>query len=181
VHLLETVTPVAVEESAWAKGTLPLRICAFTTPAELPDELVLSVRCLVIVEGQLVVCENADGYFHAWPGGRREPGETFVETACREVHEETGWRLNPDTLRPMGWLHLQHLNRQPDDHPYPHPDFLQIVYSGKAASRDGGQMASWTDTEGYELRSQLLPLDAACDIVNDSVCNVFLRELAGRL
>lgn len=40
-------------------------------------------------QGQLLIVELADGRF--WiPGGRVEPGETFAETAVREVGEETG-------------------------------------------------------------------------------------------
>jgi len=30
---------------------------------------------------------------HLWPGGRREPNETLIETAQREVLEETGWTV----------------------------------------------------------------------------------------
>ena len=39
----------------------------------------------------------------AVPGGLREPGETVVECVVREVWEETGLRLDPDSLRPCGF------------------------------------------------------------------------------
>jgi 8-oxo-dGTP diphosphatase len=35
-------------------------------------------------------------------GGKVEPGETPVDTVLREVHEESGLVLSPDTLRPAG-------------------------------------------------------------------------------
>ncbi len=124
---------------------------------ELPDELVVSVRCLVIVDRQLVMCTNADG-IHAWPGGRREPGETFAETARREVYEETGWILEPDSLRPLGWLQIEHLASPPEDYPYAYPDVLQVVFAARARDRDRDCGAHWTDTDGYEASSCLVPL-----------------------
>lgn len=38
----------------------------------------------------------------SFPGGRREPGETNVETALREAHEEIG--LAPDSVEVLGQL-----------------------------------------------------------------------------
>lgn len=154
--MLEHLRPVATEEGAWANGTVPIRISAFAHPAALPDELIVSIRCIVRVDGRLVVCTNIDGNSHPWPGGRREPGESHADTACREVHEETGWILDAGTLRPLGWLHLEDLTPRDDNWVYPHPDFLQIVYTAEAIDRSGGRHAEWTDTEGYEASSTLM-------------------------
>jgi len=38
----------------------------------------------------------------AFPGGRRDDGESALETALRETREETG--LSPDFVRPLGYL-----------------------------------------------------------------------------
>jgi 8-oxo-dGTP diphosphatase len=38
------------------------------------------------------------------PGGKREPGETAVQTAVREVSEEVGLRLDPGDLEARGTL-----------------------------------------------------------------------------
>lgn len=37
------------------------------------------------------------------PGGGIQAGETYVEAAVREVHEETGLRLDPAGLGPPSW------------------------------------------------------------------------------
>lgn len=177
LELLDEAKPVAVEETTWPSGT-QWRIAAFVDDRELPDDLVVSVRCLVAVGDSVVVCRNADGVFHAWPGGRRQPGETHAQTATREVHEETGWGIDANSLRRLGWLHLQHLEPQPPDNPLPHPDVLQIVYSASARERDGGHNADWTDIEGYELASRLCTREEAVSKVTaDPLCAVFLREL----
>jgi ADP-ribose pyrophosphatase YjhB (NUDIX family) len=158
--LLARHKPAATGETSWMGGTMPLRVSAYTTPIALPDELVSSVRCVVRVGDLIVFCENADGT-HPWPGGRRHPGESYVDTAVREVHEETGWLLDRDSLRPLGWLHLEHLApRRPRD-PHPYPDLLQVVFRATATHRDGGPNSSWTDTDGYERDSRLVTLDEA--------------------
>lgn len=174
--LLEASVPAAVEEAAWANGKVPLRIAAYTAPADVPDDLIVSVRCVVQVRDRIVVCRNRDGWSHPWPGGRREPGETCVETACREVREETGWMLERTSVRQLGWLHFEHLKEQPPDHPWPHPDFLNLVFIGSAAGRVGGIDVEWTDTEGFELSSQTVTINDAL-AVGDTLSKAFLRLL----
>jgi hypothetical protein len=175
--LLARHEPTATGETCWMGGTMPLRVSAYTTPTSLPDDLVTSVRCVVRVGALIVFCENADGT-HPWPGGRRHPGESFADTAVREVHEETGWLVDRDSLRPLGWLHLEHLAPRQQDHPYLYPDLLQVVFCGVATDRDGGVDASWTDTDGYELDSRLVTNDVARETSsNDLTASVFLDLL----
>jgi len=48
----------------------------------------------------------------SFPGGHVEPGEGFVQSAVREVKEETG--LDVSNLQPCGvihWVHTEKLNR----------------------------------------------------------------------
>lgn len=159
---------------------MPLRVSAYTAPADLPEELVTSVRCVVQVGELIVFCENVDGG-HPLPGGRRHPDESYADTVTREVHEETGWLLDRDTLRPLGWLHLEHLApRRPDD-PYPYLDLLQLVFRGTATERDGGPDVLWVDTEGYEQHSRLVSLaDARAMTSNDLLAPVFLDLIQSR-
>jgi ADP-ribose pyrophosphatase YjhB (NUDIX family) len=139
-RVLAGTEPAGSLATVWGDGTLPLRVTAFLGPADLPSELVTSVRCFVRVRDQIVVCETPNGTWHPWPGGRREPRESYEETACREVHEETGWQIDPETIQFIGWLHLEHLNPPPLDYPYPHPDFLQAVIVALSTFREGGNM-----------------------------------------
>jgi 8-oxo-dGTP pyrophosphatase MutT (NUDIX family) len=177
---LARVSPVERSETAWAEGELPLRIAAYFQSVTLPEELITSVRCIVRVDDKVVVCTNADGFSHAWPGARREPGESFVQTACREVLEETGWMLEPASVEQLGWIHIEHLSPRPPDWPWPHPDFCQLVFVGRADSRHGGRDNAWSDTEGYELSSHLMGLaEAVAAMAGEPVCRVFLERLSG--
>jgi hypothetical protein len=173
--ILAAHTPVESREVAWLGGEVPLRVSAYHTNVDLPDELITSVRCIVRVGDSVVCCENGDAR-HPWPGGRREPGESYMDTAVREVHEETGWVVEPAGARYVGWLHLEHLAPRREGYVYPYPDFLQLILCARAERRTGGADADWSDTEGYEGSSRLLGVDEAVDWTSpDQVATTFLR------
>jgi 8-oxo-dGTP pyrophosphatase MutT (NUDIX family) len=138
-------------EFAWPNGSI-VTARAFAVLDDLPSEVVQSVRCLVFTDDDhVVMCENARGVRHVWPGGRRELGETFEQTACREVLEETGWVLDPASLTQIGWLHYEAGPHRGPDIPWPHPDIFHALFTGRARSREA---EDWIDTEGYELSSR---------------------------
>ena len=155
VQLLEGLAPAAHELAEW--GPLRLRFDAYLSMHSLPDELITSARCVVRFGDQVVVTRSADDV-NIWPGGRREPGESMRETAIREVFEETGCRLDPRSIRLLGFLHARHLVPPPADYRYPYPDFLQLVFVGEAVNPP---VDGWTDTDGYVQAAWLeSPMDA---------------------
>lgn len=176
--LLTSLRPAAVERVVWPGNTV-VDVAAYPTPTALPAELVVSVRCIVRVGGCIVVCRAPDTQ-HVWPGGRRLPGETFERTACREVHEETGWLLDEPDLRLLGFLHFRYADIQPDDHPYPHPDFLQLVYAAQARNRDGAMGADWVDIDGWEQGHRLCCESELDGIELPAVQRAFVNVLPGR-
>lgn len=48
--------------------------------------------------GELLMQRRGDNGLWSMPGGMIEPGESAEETASREVHEETGWRMSTPKL-----------------------------------------------------------------------------------
>jgi 8-oxo-dGTP pyrophosphatase MutT (NUDIX family) len=169
--VLEASAPACPPENVtWAR---PMVITAYLSDAELPDEVVVSIRVIVRVGDGVVVCTNIGGSSHCTPGGQREPGETYAETACREVREETGWLVDPASLERLGFLHLFNLG-EPNP-PYPHPDVIQLVYVGRATERAAEE---WTDTEGYELSSRVVPLTEPCEL--EPLCVPFLEVVRAR-
>lgn len=159
--LMRETAPAAITHAT--PGTFKLQISAHLSIRRLPDELITSVRCLVRIDNQIVVTRSADDV-NIWPGGRREPGETIRETVNREVHEETGCQLDAGTLRPLGFLHFEHLVPPPPDYQYPHPDFLQLVFTATGLNPP---IDNWHDVDGYVQHAWLetpaharnLPLD----------------------
>lgn len=157
-ELLAADPTIASCRLSWMDGAMPLRLDAHFGAALPPDDLIVSVRCIVRVGDRVVLVENSAGDRHVVPGGHREAGETHAETAIREVHEETGWSVDPESLRQLGWLHFAQLGPRPSGSYDPHPDFVHLVMSGVGTHRDS---PDWTDIEGVEISSQLVSIDEA--------------------
>ena len=178
--LVDQRRPAAEEQVSWGNGAVEFRVRVHDgSAADVPDELVTSARCIVRVGEEVLVCTNADGMSHVLPGGRREPGESAADAAAREVHEETGWHVDPSTVREVGWLHFTY--RTPvgaEFEQYPHPDFVHVVYTAVATHRDGAQGGAWVDTEGYVISSDPRPADEARLVVPDLVLDRVLLERA---
>lgn len=55
------------------------------------DDALLSFAVIIAkTDGKWVFCKHKERDTYEVPGGRREPGETILETAKRELWEETG-------------------------------------------------------------------------------------------
>ena len=121
--------PIAEESAVW--GTLRLRITGYLSPETPPVEYVTSARGIVFRGDAVLVIRDPTG-FHILPGGRCEPGETLEETLRREVLEETGWTIRDPS--PLGFSHFRHLSPKPPDYPYPHPDFVQVIFTAEAVA-----------------------------------------------
>jgi ADP-ribose pyrophosphatase YjhB (NUDIX family) len=112
-------------------GRFPLRVAGYLSTELPPLAYVTSVRAILLRADRVLLLRNSDGA-HILPGGRREVDETVEATLRREILEESGWAIAQPTL--LGLLYFHHLSPKPAEYPYPHPDFLQLVYVAEAAS-----------------------------------------------
>ena len=147
----QIVAPLALqadEQAEWPP--LRLRVRTYLTTTLPPLDLVSSVRALVRKDAQILVVRDPVSV-HILPGGRREPGETLMQTLHREVLEETGWSIRHACL--IGLAHFQHLTPKPADFRYPYPDFLHLVYVATADH----YAPERREVDGYELGSGFQP------------------------
>ncbi len=118
----------------WGETELLLR--CFLTAEMPPLSLVSSARAVVIQRGQVLVIrdkateEQAVEAQAILPGGRLEEGESPEEALAREMAEETGWEVERKGI--IGALQLHHLSPKPEDHKYPYPDFMHVIYRASA-------------------------------------------------
>jgi ADP-ribose pyrophosphatase YjhB (NUDIX family) len=98
----------ADEQAEWSP--LRLRVRTYLTSTLPPLDLVSSVRALVRQGDKILVVRDPVSV-HILPRGRRESGETLMQTLHREVLEETGWTIRDARL--IGLAHFQHLTPKP--------------------------------------------------------------------
>jgi len=96
-------------------GESPRTFVPVEDPKDRPRRSRVTVRVLLTNDaGQTLLFEDSDpgledARWWATPGGGMDPGESEVETAIREVWEETGVRLEVgDLLGPMARRHVVH-------------------------------------------------------------------------
>lgn len=138
---LEKMQPIATATCQWGDSRLTMN--AFLHGALPPDELVSSVRAVLVRNAEVAVMHNPGGQ-HPLPGGRRDVGESILETLHREVAEETGCVIGEPIL--LGFIHFRHLTPCPEDYRYPYPDFCQVVYAARVLDvRDVLEPDDWEE------------------------------------
>lgn len=156
----------ADERTEWPPSQL--RVRTYLTPTLPPLDLVTSVRAVVRKAEQILVVRDPVSV-HILPGGRREAGETLLQTLEREVLEETGWTIEGPRL--LGLAHFQHITPKPAEYRYPFPEFVHIVFVATAGRYD----ARMRESDGYELEAAFQPIATASTLPISQGERAFLR------
>lgn len=64
-----------------------------------------SVRGIILKDGKVAMVHSKKYDYYKYPGGGIEPGEDQCATLIREVKEESGLVVVPDSIREFGWVH----------------------------------------------------------------------------
>lgn len=133
----------------WPAARFEVNTYLHSTPP--PAAFITSVRAVVLRADAVLVVQDPDGR-HILPGGRREAGESYHETAVREVLEESGWQVAVGPL--LGFKHFYYLTPRPPEIVAPYPVFAQLVYVTQAVAYHPGAK----EQDGYELGAAFVPL-----------------------
>ncbi len=63
-----------------------------------------SVRGIILRNGMIAMMHSQKYNYYKLPGGGIEPGESLEETLIREVREESGLIVIPDTIKEFGYV-----------------------------------------------------------------------------
>lgn len=147
---LQCATKLAEESVTW--GIIHLLMTSYLGQTLPSLDVITSVRSIVTSGNKVLVVRDPENV-HILPGGRREPGETLLQTLQREILEETGWTIQH--VSQLGFRHFHHLTSKPEHYPYPYPDFFQAIYKACADTFVDGAR----DEHGYELEARFRAFD----------------------
>jgi len=101
----------------------------------------VGVEIIIEKDGMILLGKrkNAAGEgLYGLPGGHVEPGETVIQTAIRELQEETGLKVQPDDLE------LIVVADAPDsEYPYLHIAFKLMSYEGEPKLCEPEKCEGW--------------------------------------
>jgi len=63
-----------------------------------------SVRGIIIRDGKIAMMHSIKYNYYKLPGGGIEPEETLEDTLIREVREESGLIVKPETIKEFGYV-----------------------------------------------------------------------------
>ncbi len=93
-----------------------------------PVDLISNVNLVPFADDGVLMIRLQDGQWDI-PGGTLEPGESYLDTICRELLEEAGARLL--TFEPFGaWRYFSFASEPYRPH-LPHPEFYRVVGWGE--------------------------------------------------
>lgn len=90
-----------------------LTMDAHNYAASLPTIDRVAVRGIITVDGKLLLIQSKYGEVK-FPGGGQEAGESDRDTLIREVYEETGFHVRPDSIREFGEVEEKRLSTYED-------------------------------------------------------------------
>ena len=116
--------------------------------------LIETVAWVRVTDGRILCARSRGKDVFYIPGGKREAGETEVDTLLREIKEELAVDLLPDTARHIGTYQEQ---------AHAQGDGVDVVMSCYTADHQGTPAASSEIEElawlGYAERDRVAPVD----------------------
>lgn len=107
-----------------------------------------SARGIILREGKVAMIHSRRDGYYKFPGGGIEAGESLVEAMIREVREEAGLVVKPESVREFGCVHR--IQRNPGN---PEEIFLQDNFYCLCQAEEAilpPQMEAYEEAAGFE-------------------------------
>lgn len=116
----------------------------------LPHSVRHSVRAVIIKNGKLAMVYSERNRYYCLPGGGVEEGETYAAALIREVREETGLAVKPETIGELGYAVTLRKSRMIENHVF---EQVNLYYFCDTEDIAGEQaLEGYEAEEGYVLR-----------------------------
>lgn len=116
----------------------------------------VAARAIICIDGKFVFIQSRKYGEYKFPGGGQEQGEDILTTLIREVREETGLTVIPESIRLYGkTIEMNHDNYDGESEAI----FEMLSYYYTCSVIDNGGRISLTDSEirlGYTMRQTTL-------------------------
>ena len=93
-----------------------------------------SVRGIILRDGKVLMVHSRKYDYYKFPGGGIEAGESQEEALCREIREETGCLIEPDSIREYGLAHRR--SREEDADLFIQDNFYYLCTAKAAAAQE---------------------------------------------
>ena len=102
-----------------------------------------SARAIIIQDGKIAVIYSRKNQFYKIPGGGVESGEDNITAMIREVKEEVGLTVKPETIKEFGYVHRIQRGKH-------EPVFIQDNFYYLCSVEDGQELPQYSDAEKRE-------------------------------
>lgn len=107
-----------------------------------------SARAIIIQDGKIAVIYSRKNQFYKIPGGGVESGEDNITAMIREVKEEVGLTVKPETIREFGYVHRIQRGKH-------EPVFVQDNFYYWCDVENSQELPQYSDAE---MREEFVPV-----------------------
>lgn len=107
-----------------------------------------SARAIIIQDGKIAVIYSRKNQFYKIPGGGVESGEDNITAMIREVKEEVGLTVKPETIKEFGYVHRIQRGKH-------EPVFVQDNFYYWCDVENGQELPQYSDAE---MREEFVPV-----------------------
>ncbi|MCQ2538294.1 MAG: NUDIX domain-containing protein [Lachnospiraceae bacterium] len=107
----------------------------------------LSVRGIAIKDGKVLLVHSQKYDYYKFPGGGADEGETYEEALIREVREETGYEVIPESIKEFGSVMRRQKDSKDENCIFEQPN---LYYFCEVADKAGDQkLDDYEEEEGF--------------------------------